>query len=133
MSCIMITLSCSLISTNKYLVTHGRFPHPIALVTCQMLTGSVLAGLTRVFFPSLFPTWDREMTRIQDTLLRLAPLAFCTAGTYVLANLAVISISLGLAQMCKSLNVVIVYLLSIPFGLMTFKWRVALVYNHNIF
>jgi len=113
---IYIALSACLINYNKWLMHHERFPYSVALTWCHMVSSSVLALLLYCIpytSERLFGRAHVVLEQPQKLLARLIPLSVAFAGTVVLSNEAYRYCSVPFLQMCKELNVVMVYVVAI--------------------
>jgi len=121
---IYIALSASLINYNKWLMHNDRFPFSIALTWCHMLSSSVCA-LTLFMIPGLsdrlFGRARVVLDQPQKLLTRLIPLSIAFAGTVIFSNEAYRYCSVPFLQMCKELNVVMVYCVALFCGLERFN------------
>jgi len=120
---IYIALSASLINYNKWLMHHERFPFSIALTWCHMLSSSVCACLLYLIpytSSRLFGRVRVVLDQPTKLLTRLIPLSIAFAGTVVLSNEAYRYCSVPFLQMCKELNVVMVYTVALVLGLEKF-------------
>lgn len=121
---VYIALSASLINYNKWLMHHERFPFSIALTWCHMLSSSLCASiLYLVPYTSsrLFGRVRVVLDQPTKLLTRLIPLSIAFAGTVVLSNEAYRYCSVPFLQMCKELNVVMVYTVALVVGLEKFS------------
>jgi len=127
---VYIALSACLINYNKWLMHHERFPFSIALTWCHMMTSSFFAlVLYTIPYTSerLFGRAHVVLDQPQRLLKRLVPLSVAFAGTVVLSNEAYRYCSVPFLQMCKELNVVLVYAVAITCGIERFSLPQATV------
>jgi hypothetical protein len=106
-----IVLSSCLINYNKFLMHPGRFPHAVPLTAFHMVVSFVLSGLGYVCFgKSAYPGMDVVKQNPRDFLQKLAPLSILFAVSICCSNQAYIYCSVPFLQMCKEMNVVMIYL-----------------------
>lgn len=127
LSLVWLVMSAGLINFNKLLV-NGPFPHPDALVTCHMFTGSVFALLLVFFKRDLFETFNSVVLADPlGTIQRMLPVGLFFSLSLVMSNLAYQHCPVATLQMMKEGNVPLVYVLSVFFGLEQFESIQALL------
>lgn len=129
-----IAISSAMILFNKALMRDERFPFPVFL-TCTHMAGSLaMSVLLRRFQPSFFPSapnvfnepllldagtnhyhWDP--LRLMKALAPFVPIAACGGLCLVTGNWAYRVATVSFLQMIKESHIVIVYILTIAFGL----------------
>jgi len=102
---------------NKYLDSPLHFPHPVSLVTIQMLTCALSSFLLYQAAPNMFPALmevtsipAKERAIFQQTVLVVAG---CLVTTLVLENAALFYTSVAFLQMMKEVSLLMVFGLSI--------------------
>lgn len=115
---LIIGSSAVLINCNSYIME--RFPFPVALVFFHCFSSSVLAGMLFMACPSLFPALSDADRKghfdIRSTIRLLLPIALLFAVSLTLGNAAFIYSSVSFLQMMKEGNVVLVFAISLLFG-----------------
>jgi len=139
-----IAVSSTMILFNKALMREDRFPFPIFLTFMHMVGSVTMCIIIRSFAPWFFPsapmvfnepplldvssrqrTWD--MLRLMKALVPFAPIAACGAMCLVSGNWAYRVATVSFLQMVKESHIVLVYVLSLSFGLEEPKLRNAIV------
>jgi len=127
LGCLYMMTSAALISWNKFLMHPGRFPFAMSLVLGHSLACTVFAAILYFVKPDLFPSLTNAATRItvdRQLMLRgVLPIAFFFSVQLVLSNMAYLHLSVAFLQMMKESNLVLVFGLSLFFGLEVFNWR----------
>lgn len=102
---------------NKYLDSTLHFPHPVSLVTIQMLACALSSFLLYQAAPKMFPALmevasipAEERAVFQQTVLVVAG---CLVTTLVLENAALFYTSVAFLQMMKEMSLLMVFSLSI--------------------
>lgn len=114
---VYIVWSIHLSYTNKYLDGPQHFPHPVSLVTIQMMTCALASFLLYQVAPQMFPALIEIVSRpaeerrdFQQTFLLVAG---CLVTTLVLENAALFYTSVAFLQMMKEVSLLMVFGLSI--------------------
>lgn len=127
----MILCSAALITFNKYLMHKDRFPFPIALVLIHCLCCSAFSGVLLLVCPSLFPALSDPAKRISIdrsfVVRRALPVAALFSVSLLLSNCAYQYATVAFLQMVKLANVVLVYVISLAWGLQTWRAQEASV------
>jgi len=106
-----IVLSSCLINYNKFLMHPGRFPHAIPLTAFHMVVSFVLSSVGYACFGKYaYPGMDIVKENPRDFMRKLAPLSILFAVSICCSNQAYIYCSVPFLQMCKEMNVVMIYL-----------------------
>jgi hypothetical protein len=122
-----IGLSSTLINYNKFLM-EGVFPYPVALTWLHMASSFVFSYTLYVLFGrSLFPSMDHVRRRPHKFFGKVLPIALCFGGSVVLSNEAYVYCSVPFLQLCKELNIVLVYVLSLVVGLDRYSGRTFMI------
>lgn len=142
---LFIAVSASMILFNKALMNKDLFPFPVFLVTLHMTGSLTMCVLLRSIAPSFFPSassvfspqqlpgtaTEKDMSWYPFTVLAglkpFAAIAFCGALCLVTGNMAYKVATVSFLQMIKESHIVIVYILSLAFGLEQLKFRNAVV------
>jgi len=105
-----IGLSSCLINYNKFLMHEDYFPYSVALTSFHMVGSFVLSALIyAVAGASCFPSLAMVKQEGMPLFKKLVPLSFAFAISICLSNEAYLYCSVPFLQMCKELNVVMVY------------------------
>jgi len=129
-----IAVSSAMILFNKALMREDRFPFPIFLTATHMAGSLTMSLLIRSFAPSFFPSaptvfnepllldaganfyrWDP--LRLMQALAPFVPIAACGGMCLVTGNWAYKVATVSFLQMIKESHIVIVYILTLAFGL----------------
>merc|ERR1719333_1404440 len=106
-----IVLSSCLINYNKFLMHPGRFPHAIPLTAFHMVVSFVMSGLGYACLEKYsYPGMEIVKENPRDFMRKLAPLSILFAVSICCSNQAYIYCSVPFLQMCKEMNVVLIYL-----------------------
>jgi hypothetical protein len=106
-----IVLSSCLINYNKFLMHTGRFPHAVPLTAFHMIVSMVLSSFGYLCFgKSAYPGMEIVKHSPHDFMKKLAPLSILFAVSICCSNQAYIYCSVPFLQMCKEMNVVMIYL-----------------------
>jgi len=106
-----IVLSSCLINYNKFLMHPGRFPHAVPLTAFHMVVSFFLSMLGYACFGKYaYPGMDIVKQNPGDFMQKLAPLSILFAVSICCSNQAYIYCSVPFLQMCKEMNVVMIYL-----------------------
>jgi hypothetical protein len=128
---LMVCCSVSLINFNKYLIGSKAFPFPLHLVLLQTMSGSMFAGMLYQVAPSLFPTLTGAQSTLRPSFVAIMgkaiPVAVCFAGNLIFSNMAYFHCSVAFLQFMKEGNVMLVYAMSLAFGLEAYRSRALLV------
>jgi len=117
-----ISLSASLINYNKFLMHEDVFPYSVALTWFHMLVSSTLACvLYTIFGEKWFPAMPLVKSEGSAILKKLVPLSLFFATSIVMSNQAYLYCSVPFLQMCKELNVVMVYIVGLVLMVETFN------------
>jgi hypothetical protein len=121
-------VSGGLINYNKFLLVPDIFPHPIAL-TWMHLASSCLFSYTLYlcFGTRLFPGTELVQRRPHKFFGMILPIALCFGGSIILSNEAYTYCTVPFLQMCKEMNIVLVYGLTLFLGLEKFSTSTALI------
>lgn len=139
-----IAVSSTMILFNKALMRDDRFPFPVFLTLMHMIGSLAMCLIIRTFAPWCFPSLpmvfdepplldaineapSRGMLRVGKALVPFIPIAACGALCLVTGNWAYRVATVSFLQMIKESHIVIVYLLSLTFGLEQAKSRNAIV------
>merc|ERR1719487_507687 len=88
----------------------GRFPHAVPLTAFHMVVSMVLSSLGYACFgKSAYPGMDVVRENPRDFMRKLAPLSILFAVSICCSNQAYIYCSVPFLQMCKEMNVVMIY------------------------
>jgi len=128
-TCFIIVLwlgvSYGLIASNKHLMTQG-FPYAAFLGLVHSTTCFLLTCLVYLLKPSLFTFLgameNRQKLRPAIFGQAILPIALCFSLEIIFSNQAYMHASVAFLQMLKELNVVLVYVMDLMFGLETFSW-----------
>merc|ERR1719352_2279207 len=123
-----ICLSASLINFNKFLMHEDKFPHSIALTWFHMVVSSTLACvLYAIFGEKWFPAMPMVKREGSTILKKLIPLSLFFATSIVMSNQAYLYCSVPFLQMCKELNVVMVYVVGLALMVEKFNLQNSLI------
>lgn len=118
-----IGISGGLITSNKYILTSGGFPFPMALSAFHMAMTTFLS----VCCYTVAPSWYPSMTRAKDkwlTLVKfLVPIAVLFAISLYAGNRSYMYCGVAFLQFMKESNVAIVFIFSCIAGLQSPSWR----------
>lgn len=107
------------------MMQEGHFPFPFILVLMHCLFSSVFALALRFFMPSLFPALTDPKWKIDINMgyyvRSILPIAWCFACSLVLSNIAYKYCSVAFLQMVKEGNIIVIYVLSVLFGIESFS------------
>jgi drug/metabolite transporter (DMT)-like permease len=132
MGLLHIVVSTAMILFNKYLMNPQRFPHAVPLTTMHMAFTFVFTRLLYFFKPSLFsalnvPSDIKQVHGLETVGIKqlwdFLPIGSCVALSVVTGNMAYSFSSVSFLQMLKEAVVIIVYLLSVQWGLEKFRMR----------
>ena len=103
----------------------GHFPFPFTLVLMHCLFSSAFALALRYVMPGLFPALTDPNWKIDINmgfyLRSILPIASCFACSLVLSNVAYKYCSVAFLQMVKEGNIIVIYVLSVLFGIEGFS------------
>jgi len=119
---IWIAMSGAVIMYNKFILSHLKFPFPLALTMTHMAFGSVAST---VLIKLGYAKPEEKMTR-EVYLTSVLPIAALFSLVLWLGNAAYIYLSVSFIQMTKALMPAIVFAVSIFFGLATMTLDKAL-------
>jgi len=121
-----IACSAGLINFNKYTMSKDVFPFSVAM-TCLHMTASSLFTLVLYCFTGqkLFPSMALVKENTADIYKKLLPLSVFFALSIWMSNEAYKYCSVPFLQMCKELNVVMVYMVGLL--LMVESWNAQTV------
>jgi drug/metabolite transporter (DMT)-like permease len=123
-----IALSGGLINFNNYLITKGRFPHPMPLTAMHMIGNLLICSLVLLVRPSAMPSFENCKANLVKLYKYLAPIATCMAITLYGSNAAYLYSSVAFLQFMKEANVVLVFVFSALVGLQFFnRQRVVVI------
>jgi hypothetical protein len=89
----------------------GRFPHAVPLTAFHMVVSFVLSSFGYACFGKYaYPGMDIVKQNPRDFMKKLAPLSILFAVSICCSNQAYIYCSVPFLQMCKEMNVVMIYL-----------------------
>jgi hypothetical protein len=89
----------------------GRFPHAVPLTAFHMVVSFVLSGLGYACFGKYaYPGMDIVKRNPGDFMRKLLPLSILFAVSICCSNQAYIYCSVPFLQMCKEMNVVMIYI-----------------------
>merc|ERR1719440_1824810 len=89
----------------------GRFPHAVPLTAFHMIVSFILSSLGYACFgKSAYPGMEVVKQNPRDFMQKLAPLSILFAVSICCSNQAYIYCSVPFLQMCKEMNVVMIYL-----------------------
>lgn len=126
--CMYIGLSATLINYNKFLMAANVFPFPVALTWLHMSTSLIFSvALYAIFGKTLFPSMDAVCRRPHRYFGKILPIALCFGGSIILSNEAYVYCSVPFLQMCKELNIVLVYFLTLALALDKYNPRTAAI------
>jgi len=109
-----ITLSSSLINYNKFLMHEDYFPYSVALTSLHMTGSFVLSGLLYLIMgDKWFPSAPAVKEQGFSLVKKFIPLSIFFAVSICLSNEAYLYCSVPFLQMCKELNVVMVYVVGL--------------------
>jgi hypothetical protein len=123
-----IVLSASLINYNKFLMHADYFPYSIALTAWHMCVSSGMSLLVYACFgKSLLPGMAYVEEDKAGFVKKVIPLSLCFAISICLSNEAYLYCSVPFLQMCKELNVVMVYFVGLALAVERFSVQTATV------
>merc|ERR1719405_264848 len=123
-----ITLSSSLINYNKFLMHEDYFPYSVALTSLHMTGSFVLSGLLYlVMGDKWFPSAPAVEEDKAGFVKKVIPLSLCFAISICLSNEAYLYCSVPFLQMCKELNVVMVYFVGLALAVERFNVQTATI------
>lgn len=120
---IYIVLSAGLITFNKSLLAHNRFPHALHLTAIHMAVTTLFSCILYGCAPQLYPTMQSALENKTKVLKYIAPLGLMFSIALFCSNQAYSYSSVAFLQFCKEGNVVLVFFLSCLIGLQTFSWE----------
>jgi hypothetical protein len=123
-----IILSASLINYNKFLMHADYFPYSIALTAWHMFVSSGMSMLVYCCFgKSLLPGMVHVEEDKAGFVQKVIPLSLCFAISICLSNEAYLYCSVPFLQMCKELNVVMVYFVGLALAVERFSVQTATI------
>jgi len=139
-----IAVSSAMILFNKALMREDRFPFPVFLTATHMAGSLTMSLLLRSFAPSFFPSaphvfnepllpdagsnrYRWNSLRLMQALVPFVPIAACGGLCLVTGNWAYKVATVSFLQMIKESHIVVVYVLTIAFGLEQPKFHNAAV------
>jgi hypothetical protein len=123
-----ICLSASLINYNKFLMHEHYFPFSVALTSLHMMGSTFLCVvLYAIFGASWFPSVQAVKGEGTPFLKKLVPLSVFFALSICLSNEAYLYCSVPFLQMCKELNVVMVYFVGLLLMVEKFNVQTATI------
>lgn len=123
-----IVLSASLINYNKFLMHADYFPYSIALTAWHMFVSSGMSILVYCCFgKSLLPGMAYVEEDKAGFVKKVMPLSLCFAISICLSNEAYLYCSVPFLQMCKELNVVMVYFVGLALAVERFSVQTATI------
>jgi hypothetical protein len=106
-----IVLSSCLINYNKFLMHPGRFPHAVPLTAFHMVVSFVLSAIGYMICGKYaYPGMEIVKDNPEDFMRKLTPLSILFAVSICCSNQAYIYCSVPFLQMCKEMNVVMIYI-----------------------
>ncbi|QRD89443.1 triose-phosphate transporter family-domain-containing protein [Aspergillus flavus] len=116
---VWLSLSICVVLSNKWLVDDMGFAYPPFLATCHMLFGALVSS----FLQSCTSLPARKPTSIgtPQYLSLITPLAFFFIMSIVCGNEAMAHISITMIQILKGMSPVIVYVITLCFGMSKFN------------
>lgn len=125
-----IAISASLINYNKFLMHEDKFPYAVPLSAIHMFVSfglsvavyaiSELSGFGKSSFPGVALVRQDPVSFIR----KLLPLSLFFALSICCSNQAYMYCSVPFLQMCKEMNIVMIYVFSLLLGVETFNVRV---------
>merc|ERR1719201_3243627 len=123
-----ICLSASLINYNKFLMHADYFPYSVALTAWHMFVSSGMSMLVYCLFgKSLLPGMAYVEEDKAGFIKKVIPLSLCFAISICLSNEAYLYCSVPFLQMCKELNVVMVYFVGLALAVERFNVQQATI------
>merc|ERR1719460_1291514 len=123
-----IMLSSSLINYNKFLMHEDYFPYSVALTSLHMTGSFVLSSLLYLIMGDRwFPSAQAVKEQGTPFLKKLVPLSVFFALSICLSNEAYLYCSVPFLQMCKELNVVMVYFVGLALAVERFNVQQATI------
>jgi len=139
-----IAVSSAMILFNKTLMKEDRFPFPVFLTAMHMAGSLMMSMLLRRLVPSLFPSapsvfnetllldvsskyYRQDRLRLVKSLVPFLPIAACGGLCLVTGNWAYKVATVSFLQMVKETHIVVVYILTIAFGLEQPKFHNAAI------
>jgi len=123
-----IVLSASLINYNKFLMHSDYFPYSIALTAWHMCVSTGMSMLVYCCFgKSLLPGMAYVEEDKTGFVWKVLPLSLCFAISICLSNEAYLYCSVPFLQMCKELNVVMVYFVGLGLAVERFSVQTATI------
>jgi hypothetical protein len=123
-----ILLSASLINYNKFLMHEDYFPYSVALTAWHMFVSS---GMSLLVYGCFGKTLLPGMAQVEEDkagfVQRVIPLSLCFAISICLSNEAYLYCSVPFLQMCKELNVVMVYFVGLALAVERFNVQQATI------
>mmetsp|Transcript_10108 Transcript_10108/g.22741 ORF Transcript_10108/g.22741 Transcript_10108/m.22741 type:complete len:387 (-) Transcript_10108:114-1274(-) len=123
-----IMASAGLINYNKVVMTEV-FPYATHLVLCHMVFGTCCNALLFTVAPSWFPSLTDPLKKVDadvgQLLWQAIPIAILYSISLIFSNVAYVYASVPFLQMMKQGNLVVMYVLSLIFGLETLCARNA--------
>jgi len=115
LSCLAyIALSSSLINYNKFLMHADYFPYSVALTSLHMTGSFFFSGLLYLILgEKWFPSAPAVKAQGFSLVRKFIPLSVFFAVSICLSNEAYLYCSVPFLQMCKELNVVMVYVVGL--------------------
>jgi len=125
-----ICISGGLITSNKYILTKGGFPFPMALSAIHMGMTTFLSACCYTILPSWYPSMNRAVEKRLTLMKFLIPIAFLFAASLYAGNRSYMYCGVAFLQFMKESNVAIVFILSCVVGLQgpTFKKFAVIVW-----
>jgi len=123
-----IILSSCLINYNKFLMHSDYFPYSMALTALHMFTSTTMCSLVYLIGGQ---KWLPGMATVKLSpdgyMKKLIPLSIFFAASICLSNEAYIYCSVPFLQMCKELNVVMVYFVGLALAVERFNVQTTTV------
>jgi len=120
---IYIAISAGLITFNKYILSEGRFPHPLELTMMHMIVTTVYSLTFCTLAPSFYPSMETALSKKWTVLKYIAPLGLMFAVALFCSNKAYTYSTIAFLQFCKEGNVAIVFFMGCAMGLQTFSYQ----------
>eukprot|EP00931_Biecheleriopsis_adriatica_P062274 TRINITY_DN3750_c0_g2_i1.p1 TRINITY_DN3750_c0_g2~~TRINITY_DN3750_c0_g2_i1.p1 ORF type:complete len:372 (+),score=61.64 TRINITY_DN3750_c0_g2_i1:100-1116(+) len=118
---IYIAISAGLITFNKYILSEGRFPHPLELTAMHMIITTIYSLTLCTLAPSLYPSMETALSKKWTVLKYIAPLGLMFAVALFCSNKAYTYSTVAFLQFCKEGNVAIVFFMGCAMGLQSFS------------
>jgi hypothetical protein len=125
-----IAMSSCLINYNKFLMHEDKFPYAVPLSAMHMVVSCSLCfvvyaicsllGTTKSVFPGVALVQEDPSSFIR----KLLPLSVFFAASICCSNQAYMYCSVPFLQMCKEMNIVMIYAFSLLLGVETYNGRV---------